>query len=826
MWTHNKPYQKSQKTEKSIEEHGRIALSRALNIGRVVGFIGSGVSIAYGRPTWTELIEHVLAELDRWRDDWKADWQSRSENLPPEILSLFDQIDFLIGRASGSTPSGSIELNRLAAQDLTTILEIIDSLFGAIGALSIPGPRLETLRENVAQFLMKNRSQISKERFYNNIPDQLETLNAIDWSSSYAEQDAYFQVVTGKTLNQQDIGELNPVHHIYETLRIRRFMTLNFDVEIERYLAKALGITVKAPGRAQEQLLSLIESESKGFKPNGNNRRIAIETGLERSLLTVTMAEENVGELVNFAMHPKAYSAQVFHLHGRIDDPENMVISERDYQRIYMPDDQGRRTFREALESVFAGNDVLFIGVGLRETDIMRPLRQFVSQDRSSDSEARRVFALMEQVVEFDPSIPPADQIRLDRQKEIQRTLRLNVQYGVHTIVYGESDARHARMACNALQAFAEGQISASDVRTHVEQALAQQDLARQLWDEKTGDSRLTFQKLVTDIEAEQIEEILRLDPLFYEEQSKRKAISGYARCLENRVRLRALCRELEALARRSADWWKEWRQMPRHREAIFREHRVNAACPIWVRHRADYCDIEADDPVPSTINKLRKLAGAQGELTAEGHRRVLCVVMERGAGKGALTNLLQQPVRSKDGQPSSTAYYETIFSGATYVGAFFAHLSFSMEFSSVIVALTRFVAGRLADVHGCSHSVQNEMEMSPGEALRRFSPEDSAPEETFSRGTHRLTLLRRLLNAFEKAPHRSGRRLFVCLSGVHRLCNEEGIARNPMHRAFFRLLSGYGLKTPNESPFVLPIDLLILSGNADHPIRYLNEEC
>ena len=31
-------------------------LYRALNVGRVIGFLGSGVSVACGRPTWNELV--------------------------------------------------------------------------------------------------------------------------------------------------------------------------------------------------------------------------------------------------------------------------------------------------------------------------------------------------------------------------------------------------------------------------------------------------------------------------------------------------------------------------------------------------------------------------------------------------------------------------------------------------------------------------------------------------------------------------------------------------------------------------------------------------
>lgn len=57
MWTHKRPYQISRLTRKSIHYHGAVGLYRALNIGRLVAFVGSGVTVAYGRPTWQKLVE-------------------------------------------------------------------------------------------------------------------------------------------------------------------------------------------------------------------------------------------------------------------------------------------------------------------------------------------------------------------------------------------------------------------------------------------------------------------------------------------------------------------------------------------------------------------------------------------------------------------------------------------------------------------------------------------------------------------------------------------------------------------------------------------------
>src|SRR5262245_51105740 len=46
-----------------IESHASAQLSRALNIGRLIAVVGSGVTNAYGKPTWARLLRNYLFEL-------------------------------------------------------------------------------------------------------------------------------------------------------------------------------------------------------------------------------------------------------------------------------------------------------------------------------------------------------------------------------------------------------------------------------------------------------------------------------------------------------------------------------------------------------------------------------------------------------------------------------------------------------------------------------------------------------------------------------------------------------------------------------------------
>jgi len=46
-----------------IQRHGELLLSRSINIGRMVAFIGAGVSMSYGRISWRELVRESHSSI-------------------------------------------------------------------------------------------------------------------------------------------------------------------------------------------------------------------------------------------------------------------------------------------------------------------------------------------------------------------------------------------------------------------------------------------------------------------------------------------------------------------------------------------------------------------------------------------------------------------------------------------------------------------------------------------------------------------------------------------------------------------------------------------
>src|ERR1043166_6263358 len=75
---------------KIIEGQGDFFLRRGLNIRRLVAFVGSGVSMAYGRVSWSELAETQVAgiidAIGKDRPDALATLIGQLEALKPGVL--------------------------------------------------------------------------------------------------------------------------------------------------------------------------------------------------------------------------------------------------------------------------------------------------------------------------------------------------------------------------------------------------------------------------------------------------------------------------------------------------------------------------------------------------------------------------------------------------------------------------------------------------------------------------------------------------------------------------------------------------------------------
>ncbi len=741
-------------------------------------------------------------------------------------------------------------------------------------------------------------------------------------------------------------------------LRISRIATLNYDVQVEREILRRMTAPVDDDSDVFVDLC-------KDYKtPRDYVPKTVVESGLRKGAMSISLGPQNIGDIVNFSAFSRRYEWQVLHLHGRFDDPENMVVTKPDYLRVYMREGLSREVFREAQDTLFGGNDVLMVGIGMKEEDVLRPFRRFVAQDNSESGPARRVFLLRE--VTSCKNCEPDKTCGSCARKDAELALRYYVDYRVHTIQFGGPIYRYVASRLNiALKKLGkkEGEPEWEEVTTALER-LAEPRAPELL---SRGEREL-LRELPTKIGEGLFSQDAAAAPL------RRAALVKLLEEFRGRVISRGLCHELEALKDESQIWWDAWRQPPFERRALYRmadEQIAGARHYLWIRH----CPALEFATPPGTFNPskyaLLREARQEAEAVMQAHdlaklwhdgleawvdqsieegvgagnpavigapedqerirflrpnRRILRLSIPRGGGKGSFIRLLtrqevQNYLFAEAQSPNGSANLAQI-----HKAAFVAHLSFSIEFSSVAIALTRFFARQAVKLiveslhqtigdrplteenyevlvepfeltdHQASvllglrqterevkarieHALEEKRNERPWKryfidletafaseeadrakviidavryinavsdsqraelarllyiSRREDSPEllaDPYVDRVDERSPqpereHRLELLSAAMQSYEDATRAAGgdqHRLFICLSGIDRICDRDGDGRNPMHRALFRLLTGTtGGDTREPDP---PIDLVLIGGKPDVPIAFLSEE-
>lgn len=712
MWTHKRAYVRSKLTRKSIETHARMSLYRALNVGRVIGFIGSGITAAHGRPSWSELVSDVHKEF----------LEKLPKPRPREIEDALETLKLIRVRTGGDS--------------LKIQLEVMEAIAREIDAIA--GRRGEAPKDHSQAFLLR-------------------------------------QTVKNQLLKNGNTPELDPIAVIYDKLRIRRFLTLNYDLELERFLAKRGFAAVPGEHDGFGDKFEKGELCQKGELPQ---RQVTARDNLGRTVRSDSLVSETIGNLIAFAALPHSHESDVFHLHGRVNDPKNIILTEADYQRTYLRRTEVRGTFGEALETIFAGNEVLFLGLGMSEDDLLRPLRQFISENRAVDTEARRLFALL-----------PFQ----DEATATERAIELYVSFGVQSIFYGEQAVKKKAKGLG--------------------------------WAQRLG-------------------------------RRPSKLLKARAVALTSKERSDALCASLEGITKEQAAWWHDWQQTPDERWTLFQTDNQSR---IWTRHRPYRDNIDAQAVRATTpLEELRRLAhDCRPEGSTGNGRRILRVTGPRGSGKGHLFAEL----RSGD---AGSEVFADLFHGpgtsepaARYSRAFFAHTGFSPEFGSVLGALMRFLAqdcatdAEMDTAKAILKSETNDWRTKGvklpggiGNALCELWVFRDSPQAFFERHPRllsdpasdasnsgankpkalwgcdehldRLGQLRKVLSKFSHMSRTSDKRLFICFMGLDRLCDKRGIAFNPIHREFFRLLTDARLAE-------LPIDLVLIDTDPKRTVAYLS---
>ncbi len=197
-------------------------------------------------------------------------------------------------------------------------------------------------------------------------------------------------------------ADANP-HRALLSLQISRFVTTNYDCALEQAIAAErrvdfarFGVATSAPGGADTKM----------------------------GTLSFTQQADNCSQLARFALAVEEAKNMVFHCHGRFDVPGSIIASEADYQRWYLrqsPDSPPY--FLQTIDLLFESNPILFVGYGLGDEDLLRPLRR-IAASAPERRPYRPLFALL------SDEGGKADSDRHDRMFE---------RYGLNVLTYNES---------------------------------------------------------------------------------------------------------------------------------------------------------------------------------------------------------------------------------------------------------------------------------------------------------------------------------------------------------------------------------------------------
>lgn len=393
--------------EDKIQERSIQLLYRWLNKQRVVGFIGSGISMAYGYPDWRTLIDGVVEKV--CNELKNPDSGSKKKYL--EGFKKAGKENFI-----GTSERYTLCLDECARylrnntlsdkQNKTTLHEIIAGLIAPVY-----NPQLE---------LNKVKNDLDKK------------LNMGIFDDS--------QTIDGKTT--REFKEIDPLILIIEQLGIKRFITTNYDLEIECALAQTRGFQVDFLKDIMHEVNGIRKKKLK--KGNNDDKRRAPHW--RKDLITgangdtwldfvnpngrlITFDEKKPEDLIQFAINAPGFEMGVFHLHGIFTKPETIIATEEDYQRTYMKADVATKSYHDAIDLLLSGNAILFLGLGLEEADILRPLRHFVANFRRTAAELP-FFALIERPKPKDPDRPG------DPDVARQKRLYLYKRFGINVIYY------------------------------------------------------------------------------------------------------------------------------------------------------------------------------------------------------------------------------------------------------------------------------------------------------------------------------------------------------------------------------------------------------
>jgi hypothetical protein len=245
---------------------------------------------------------------------------------------------------------------------------------------------------------------------------------------TFSEQVARDVEAAGRVARANIPKMRDPIAIMVEDLRIKRFLTTNYDSQFDRYFgAKGYDEVSASASNGTHPEESIIPTGSRSVIQDliGNHAEFtAYEVGAAPFLF-------------DFGADTRDSGHRIVHIHGRAAKRESwLVLSERDYRERYARDDEPSARGDDAMRLVFTANPLLFVGLGMDEPDILRPLRAF-TQDVGRLIDRPAIALLPQEGTDKLDDTWQRDRVFKDRLADVEKLDR----YGVYVLRYGESDA-------------------------------------------------------------------------------------------------------------------------------------------------------------------------------------------------------------------------------------------------------------------------------------------------------------------------------------------------------------------------------------------------
>ncbi len=450
-------------------------LAKALHSGRLTVFAGSGLTMTWGRPSWRnaalELLGQLTIHLEKQQTKISDSEKKGIEYNSTKLLESLDarrredqqlQDAFYLRQldskkiSSTETTEKTVEMSNNEAQLEKISGEIKRAQkrtpYTGIPTLSESQRRLELLEELEKEIRsikkLQSNTALSIDDFQSCFSEAEDTCKNLDDIAGSRHFSKKLHKILKSVFGVRNTGSRDPyyLHILYHNMGARRFLTLNFDMEIERFLTSVYH------SEADERELRSDIAFRKRLKSRLKSRRGSPTGGSFETIDNACHDPKAHALLLAAAIDRWHHDSFVAHLHGRIDSPASLVLADAGYRTRYHLSGDDLIDARQAQSLALTSAPLLFVGTALDEKEVLDPLRKLAAA-METRAYARTLIALLPSaclIAMSDKSgvhKTPLSQDRLDiaHARDTMHAQLLKEQHGVSTVFYGQFSAGEAK---------------------------------------------------------------------------------------------------------------------------------------------------------------------------------------------------------------------------------------------------------------------------------------------------------------------------------------------------------------------------------------------